>query len=320
MKLGIFTKFYLVVILLILLTTATYTWFSITSDPKVSDMVIYANSTEGLQLSTDWESEEWGQTIDFSSLIEESSILKPITWSDSEAVFYAAEMGLDGRVSDISIELNDEENSNRADDNGYYIVGTIYATSEEAVSVELSPAVEIDGGESGAGTYLIGSPVWNEETIIHDNGGSGAEYAVRIGLRITKLDELGNATEEEYWYIYEPNADAHVDGSLGYIATPSIDGTENLTTEEQLIVQSSSTWTEADPIEKDVTIQSLGEFTTDTQLFALEAGEYAQIDIYVWLEGQDVDCTNIIGSEAQIFANIQFYADTVGLSGLSEIE
>lgn len=320
MKRDIATKFYLVVILLTLLTTATYTWFSISRNPEVSDMVIFANSTEGLALSVDLESDEWGQTIDFSELIGEESILKPVTWSDEEKGFYTAEMGFDGRISGISTLLNDAENSNRSDLDGYYIVGTLYAKSSETVQVELSPAVEIDDGESGSGTYLIGTPTWNEETIAHENGGSGAEYAIRIGIHIMKLDDLGTATDEEYWYIYEPNSDEHVDGSLGYIDTPSIDGTDTLVPQSQLITQTSSTWEESYPIEKSVVIQSLGEFTSETELFVLDKDEYAQIDLYVWLEGQDVDCTNIIGKEAQIFANIQFYADAIGSSGLSEIK
>lgn len=319
-RFNIATKFYLVLILLTLFATATYTWFSLTTTPKISDMIIFANSTEGLQLSTDLYSDEWGQTIDFSDLIDGNSVLKPVTWSEDEQSFLTAEFGIDGRISDISDVLNDLDNANRSDEYGYYIVGTIYATTQTNISVKLSPAIEIDDGESGSGTYVIGSPVWDTEEIIHDNAGSGAEYAVRIGIRVTKLDDEGNATDEVDWYIYEPNADEHVDESLGYIATASVDGTENLVPENQLIVQTSSTWTEADPVEMNVVIKSLGDFTTDTDLFTLEAYEYAQIDIYVWLEGQDVDCTNIIGSEAQIFANIQFSAESSSSTGLIDIE
>jgi hypothetical protein len=37
------------------------------------------------------------------------------------------------------------------------------------------------------------------------------------------------------------------------------------------------------------------------------------------LEGQDVDCDNRIGHEAKITANIQFYADPGGQSGMDPI-
>jgi hypothetical protein len=43
------------------------------------------------------------------------------------------------------------------------------------------------------------------------------------------------------------------------------------------------------------------------------------IRLYVWLEGQDVDCTNAI-QESQILANIQFDAVTDNGSGMVPIE
>ena len=43
------------------------------------------------------------------------------------------------------------------------------------------------------------------------------------------------------------------------------------------------------------------------------------MDLYIWLEGQDVDCDNRIGRDAQISANIQFFADPDGQSGLKPL-
>ena len=43
------------------------------------------------------------------------------------------------------------------------------------------------------------------------------------------------------------------------------------------------------------------------------------IDLYIWLEGQDYDCTNLI-RDAQILASIQFESDPTGQSGLEPIE
>jgi len=125
--------------------------------------------------------------------------------------------------------------------------------------------------------------------------------------------------EESDFYIYEPNSDLHIDGTEGYMATPSIDGLEHLVSEDRLILQTSSTWTEAYPIERDVVIKDLGEFMTPTELFKLKSGEMAKIDIYIWLEGQDIDCTNKI-SAAQIMASIQFKSEAENGSGMQPIE
>ena len=173
----------------------------------------------------------------------------------------------------------------------------------------------------GAGTYVIGTPVWNGQRVLHDNGGSGAECAVRIGLRITRLNPDGTplADEDPTFIIYEPNADAHTEGDSGYVATPSIDGTDSLVPEDRLILQTASSWREAYPVQRDVLIHELGEFTTPTKLFQLAPEEMVQIDLYLWLEGQDVDCTNRIDS-AQIIANIQFGSTAGGQSGLDPIE
>ena len=89
--------------------------------------------------------------------------------------------------------------------------------------------------------------------------------------------------------------------------------------ENHLIRQSSSTWSEAYPVQRNAVIHELGEFLTPAKLFKLTVGEMVKIDLYVWLEGQDIDCTNRI-TEAQILASIQLSAETETQSGLVPIE
>ena len=50
------------------------------------------------------------------------------------------------------------------------------------------------------------------------------------------------------------------------------------------------------PVQSTVTIKSLGRFTTPTKLFQLKGGEVAAIELYIWLEGQDADCSRDAGS------------------------
>ena len=104
-----------------------------------------------------------------------------------------------------------------------------------------------------------------------------------------------------------------------YIATPSIDGDASLLPEDRLIVQNYSTWEETDPVQNGVQVYTIGDFTSSTELFSLKANQKAMIKLYLWLEGQDVDCTNQI-KEAQIIANVQFKADSEVNSGLVPIE
>lgn len=313
---------YVVLILLSLFTVASYTWFSLSQTPEVSDMSLYVNSPTGMELSADPLAEEWVLQLSFSNLLENEGVLKPATWSERDQRFYSVPYGIDGRIGGDDLEpLTDERNANKDNADGYYIVGTFYARSEEKVNVSLSPAVEVEEGLQGSGTYVIGTPVWDNQAIIHNNGGSGAEYAIRVGIRIQKTDLEGVDTNEPaVFYIYEPNCDGHISGETGYVNTASLDGTDLLVPENRLIRQTVSTWQEAYPVQKNAVIRSLGAFETDTELFQLDTDELAKISIYVWLEGQDVDCTNQIGHEAQILASIQFAADPSAQSGLVPIE
>lgn len=307
-------------ILLILLSTATYTWFEISKTPKVSDMMVFINATNGIELSYELDDEDaWGQHIDYRDLISGNTTLKPVTYSYDKDCFYAANFGIDGRIKGISEKLRDDRNTNRADTYGYYVKIKFYARTDENVSVSLLDA------EQKTGTYVIGAPKWNGEELIHVDGGRGAQYAVRIGFRVTPLDSEGiPKTDEARFIIYEPNSTNYINYNGDYIAeyieTPSIDEGERLVPKENLIRQTSTLWNEMDTVQMDLVEYKYGEFLDDTTLFTMKAGEKTQIELYMWLEGQDVDCTNLIGHESEIFSSIQFFADVDYNSGMEEIE
>ena len=312
---------YILLALIPLFAVATYTWFSLSKTPRVSDMALYINSSTGFELSWDMSDGSWGQHLNFSDENPDGTVLRPSTYNSAEDSFYAAAFGADGRISGISYKLNDLENANRSDGYGYYLKTTFYGRTGEKVGVSLSPAVTGNEKTEGAGTYLIGTPLWNSEQIIHNNGGNGAEDAVRVGFKLTKLDKDGNPlSEPSAFIIYEPNCDRHVDGSIDYIKTPSITGAETLVPEQNIIRQTASAWSETNPVLRSTVIYELGNFLDDTKLFSLTPDELIQIDMFIWFEGQDADCVNKIGDGASIFANIQFSAKAEDHSGIVPIE
>ncbi len=304
-----------------LLVVSSFAWFSISPTPLVSDMGLYVNSPVGLELAADYSvpDEQWGQIISFPDLVSESSPLKPVTWSEEDQCFKAIRYGEDGRQSNKLRALSDEANANQTGDNQYYMMGTFYARTDSKCTVSLAEAVELNNGEHGAGTYVIGMPVWNARQGRHDDAGGGAQYAVRVGFRITKIDRsTGADLGEAVFLIYEPNADEHRSGSVFVADTRSSDGAETLVSRDRLLVQSTSTWSEADPVERDVTVKTMGTFLTGTDLFVLDQGETAKIVMYIWIEGQDVDCYGL-PEDAGLFANIQFAADYETQSGIEDI-
>ena len=306
--------------LLVLLVAATYTWFSLSQTPRVNDLAMYVNAEPGLELALEAGApdDDWGQKIDFPDLVDDDYPLKPSSWSDRRESFVSIRYGFDGRLTDEIVPLSDEANANKKDAYGYYVVGTFYARTHMPCNVSLAEAVELNEGENGAGTYVIGTPVWDGAELIHKDGGSGAESAVRIGLRITPVDDDGIATGNAEFFMYEPNCDVHIDNIDGYVDTPSVDDDETLVPRDHMILQRASTWTEAYPVQRDVTIKDLGEFLENRTLFTLERGDKVKIELYVWLEGQDVDCTNSI-EDAMIMANLQFHVEYGGQSGLDII-
>ncbi len=284
-------------------------------------MSIYINSNTGLELSWEAVSDQWGQHLSFEDFETDMAPLKPVTYSFDEDTFYAAAFGLDGRISGITDTLTDERNANKNNSDGYYLKATFYARTGENVKVSLMPAAESPDKKDGAGTYLIGTPIWNSNDIIHENGGLGAEYAIRVGLRITKTDLEGNARDSETpdFYIYEPNCDRHVGDSEGYIQTYNINGGA-YAPDENMILQTASSWSEVSPVERNAVFYELGQFEREPHIFNLEPEDLAKIELYVWLEGQDIDCVNSIGRAAQILTNIQFNAEANRNTGLQPIE
>jgi uncharacterized protein (UPF0128 family) len=86
-----------------------------------------------------------------------------------------------------------------------------------------------------------------------------------------------------------------------------------------MIVQTTSSWSETSPTQRDATIKSLGTFVGDSTFFTVEAGETYRIDMYIWIDGQDVDCYGL-PEDTELIANIQFNADYTQQSGLVDID
>ena len=58
---------------------------------------------------------------------------------------------------------------------------------------------------------------------------------------------------------------------------------------------------------QDVVIYDMGEFLSNPALFTIEDGGMMHVTMYIWMEGQDIDCSNMaVAKETAIAANIQF--------------
>lgn len=314
---------YLLFVLLSLFVMASYTWFSLSRTPSVSNMNVYITSATGLELSADPGEDNWQLQLSVWDTGCIPTELRPVTWSENDGRFWAASYGSDGRLMDYAQwqPLTDSRHANTVTTDGYYMKSTFYARSGMRTEVRFAPAMVVDeAGTQGSGTYVIGVASWDMEGLLHLNSGKGAESAIRIGLRATPVDSSGTPTGSSGgMFLYEPNADRHVGDSSGYIKTPSIDGTDTLVPEERMVLQTASGWADLETPEISNIKLTLGEFITNPVLFTVEPGQVMKIELYIWLEGQDVDCVNPMNG-AQLMANLQFTGSTDTQSGMVTIE
>lgn len=314
---------YLLFVLLSLFVMASYTWFSLSKTPSVSNMNVYITSATGLELSPDPGEGNWQLQLSVWDTGCIPTELRPVTWSEKDGRFWAASYGSDGRLMDYNQwqPLTDSRHANTVTTDGYYMKSTFYARSGMRTEVRFAPAMVVDeAGTQGSGTYVIGVASWDMEGLLHLNSGKGAESAIRIGIRATPVDASGTPTgSSEGLFIYEPNVDRHVGDTSGYIQTPSIDGTDTLVPESRMILQKASGWADLETPEISSIRLTLGEFIANPVLFTVEPGQVMKIELYFWLEGQDVDCVNPMNG-AQLMANLQFTGSTDTQSGMVTIE
>lgn len=326
---------YMLLVLMLMTTVASYSWFSMSRIPQVNQMNLYITSGSGLELSESPGAEVWKNQLDIYNTVElkpfqdpgvRKPSLKQTSWSDSEGCFYGPVYGYDGRLTKVIswFPLNDQDHANHTGINSYYMKATFYARSGQNTDVRLAEPMSRDQeGNPGAGSYVIGYP---------DNTGKGPEVAVRLGMRMTRVDLSGDPLEDRGpMFIYEPNIDRHADGvTQGYVPTYSIHEPEKTLVDEDRLILQNFTFA-------GVT----GEFVENPALFTVRPGEIMRIELYIWLEGQDVDCSNVMSvlpdevdwdnlteeqrdsyenNYRQIRANLQFTGSTEDQSGMVPIE
>lgn len=335
---------YIILALLSLFVLSSYTWFSLSRTPRVNNMNVYITSASGLELSETPGPENWVQEINFLELvpnvmgvtkqeIKNRLMLQPVTWSEQNGRFYMATYGIDGRHLGYQ-ELVENRNEN-------FIKAKFYARSGQTMDVRLQQVKSLNLGTDTSfsaltnldlsGSFIMGIPGFSIEDIL-DGGAGQAEKAVRVGFQITMVDSAGNKLgETQPMIIYEPNYNVHINHPDGYIATPSIDGTATLVGSEKdardrLLLQTA---TGIAGYENDEVLIGVGEFDKELNLFHLDPGDIALVEMYIWLEGQDVDCTNASAfaidnveellDDQWLVGNIQFTGTPEGQSGMVTI-
>lgn len=301
-KKKLFAAGYMFAVSCLALTAASFAWFEVSRTPQVDELGLEVMTDLSLELAPDIGGRpgEWQPTLDLARELEGIGPLKPVTYINTvgRRGLYAPGYRLDGRPSwDSAKLLNDQVNGsvrNRNTD-AYYVAYDFWVRANHAdCTVALAKSMVAEDGSIGRGTYLIGAA--------EDGAPVASETAIRLGFRINEVDSSGRVGAEERFIIYEPNADRHVHGDVGIIPTESVEGIQYYTPQDYFIQQASFYSGRADAYAR----VTPGNFQTqDLDMFDIYSGEMKKITLYIWLEGQDIDCDNS-SVDVDLHGNIQF--------------
>lgn len=250
---------------IMLLSAATYAWFTLSSTAKVSNLTMTVGEANGLRVAMDSGStpkeSDWKPAITFPDNAVKG-VLVPATYDGSK--FYRPEYNDDGEVDRVVndnsvVELNTSNNDTKKE--GHYYTLTFYMESlGEDANIRLVEGENLSK-DSRKGTYVIENKKGQKTE-------QNAAAAVRISI---------NAQDSDVSGIYEPNCDMEFSGTVTKASTASGYSKKNYTTVQQ---KSDGTFVDGTSHSKAV--------------FKLKADKPTLITLHIWIEGDDAQCVNQI--------------------------
>lgn len=265
---------------ILLLSAATYAWFTLSNTAKVSNLTMKVGDVTGLQIAPSDENGNagtYGAVLDMTNILKGEGKLLPATTTDGRN-FKKPDYDDNGAVSGITPTTDGLPLVSTASDKGYFVKYDFYLKSlGETVNVKLKKGTNITNGLVPTGGDQAGTYVLSESAT---DGIIGS-----ASIRISFVPD-GSATAA----VYEPNydiADYKVQGSASR-ATDNSGATAVISTIRQ---------------------KKTGEIAdTDGTIVSLTAGEAKKISMYIWIEGTDDQCSNEIALK-KIKAQLQFTTD-----------
>lgn len=264
----------------IALSGVTYAWFTTSNTATVEAMDVNVQTANGIQISLD--ATKWRSTISGADILD--AIGKTYTGSTNR---YPK-----GEILPVSSAGTVKNGAIEIFEGGYTASGALWSTA--AVEQETSDTnfiafdlfIKSTAGEEGQPlTLMIGEG--NSEVKATDTFGgetdAGVENSVRVAFlplgnakTATAAQGLKNGTKAIIW---EPNASKRADGAEGDA------GKEYVTKGFNQAFEEADEENLGDKVSEVATIKSSQEIVT------LQNG-INKVRVYIWLEGQDIDCIN----------------------------
>lgn len=301
------------VIAIALAATTTFAWFTMDTTPEVNDIVLGVTTQDGLYISDD---DGLGSSKTFVQVGEGTKNMKAVKLNSTT-------------MENAFIKLKDGtvDTSEAAEDTDYFMT-TVYISSASNYSVHLqSVEITINNAASLDAVYAwrditaadinldtwteeaaaifekaqegltIGQTLEGDEVIIPVDTKLPAQFAniknsLRIGFAIDgTMVKVFNPANGEGWEAYGFNA-AHDYFNYKNHTTLGSDWTTDIYSSTIMFDQNDLPESETDLTgltEDNMIVDSLGEIIADSGGWRRIA-----IDIYIWVEGTDVDCFNAL--------------------------
>lgn len=326
----------LLLLLLLLLTgtmlgTSTYAWFTSNKTVGVTDITVNVAAKNGIQISVDGTN--WKSIISTTDLIaakstyagavnqipNESNSIQPVstigTVLDGGFMeMFVGDVPSNDEGNYILTALNSQETNGTAGD---FIAFDIFLKSDKAVDLDLTGSSGVrpsaDAGDTGIKNasrvaFLIQGNTTSDDTVSNIQG-----------MKLT-----AGSTEEVYFW--EPNYNVHngtgianARDTYGLTITSNetnavtYDGVKaEISAEENILLGSANKTENADKFDTvEIDYLTRDTFTGDDviSIFSLQAG-ITKIRVYMWVEGQDVDCeNNASGTDISFNVQLQVKSD-----------
>ena len=308
---------------IILLTTSTYAWFTSNRNVQIANIDVNVSAADGIQISTD--AENWKTVISNADILKGydgdtnmwSGTMSPVSTvkvpnAAGKLDMYLGEVKSDendtteaGRfeLTATSLAAN-ETHSNSTEGNRHYIVFDVFLKLDKASDVYLQIGSSVSTKDDDKG-------IKNAARIAFLKGGNAASTTAVASLR-----QLGYASGADKITIIEPNADVHTSAGIvqaqSYYTkysgvssiqasgsgTISYDGVKtNITAANNIPLINTNATDNPNFFASVTTVAQPVSFRTDTAgnnylLFPMLEAGVTKVRIYLWVEGQDVDCEN----------------------------
>lgn len=295
------------------LTGVTYAWFSQSDTASVEGMKLGIESRDGGVLMSavpNPGASGWAYMInlDWTGTKFKPASTAPSNLNAGNLVFYNGVINeaKTYMVTTSELAAANELGVGQSEAEGHYVKKTIYFNNVEDNDIKVSLGANISGdtteGKSGLKNVdqamRVAIVTHGTYTIDAENGTNTAETTV--------------ASDKSAVMIYEPEANKHHRGGEGYIPTYGVikasnnqelnfmsdkNDPEYATSEIKKIESGTETSEYIEKIDSYYAAKAGKQAPT----FTIPANSYYKVTIYIWLEGQDVDCTNeISGSDLEI--------------------